>query len=150
MRTVLVALLGSLVLAASALMTAPAGAYSKDSWPMTWNGVGSTSRTIDVGIRKGTDVQHQIAVLGVRKRPGHDQRCTARMYLYPAFVERPDDALTVKTYRSKWKTGAVAWQEDTTGLRKGSTMRMRVDVRTNGHCQWVVVLTGPRVGMPDE
>lgn len=149
MRTVLVALLGSLVLATSALMTTPAGVVSKDSWPMTWYGVRSTRSTVEVGIRKGTDVQHQVAALAVRKRPGHDQRCTARMYLYPAFMQRPDDAFVVKNDRSRWKTRAIVYEEDTTGMRKGSTMRMKMEVRTNGHCQWVVVLTGPRVGMPE-
>jgi hypothetical protein len=115
---------------------------------MTWTGTRSTSDTFLVGIRQGTDSQYQVGVLGVRKRPGHPQACSATLYLHQEGMPR-GEGLTLTTSEPRWTSEAGAWAWDTSQARKGARFHVTMSLRTNGHCQWVVVLSGPRVGEPE-
>lgn len=143
MRSLTMALVGSVILVLSMLMVAPVDAEAKSKWPMSWSNSKKTftSKAFVVSNRPGTDLQYHVGVLSVRKKPGRN-RCVAWVSMFQPGTKGPELKLVNRTRRDKVAAGV--WQWDMTNAPKKNFMRIRV--RTNGNCEWAFVLSGPRKG----
>ena len=145
MRSTLLALLGSMVLVASAMMLAPADVESKGKWPMTWKDDDKnwTSKPVIVGNRPGL-FQHHIMAFTVNKKPGRD-RCVAKFGVRQK--GRLKSPLEVSSVSRKPKTVIAFIQYKFPDSQTGKGFG-RFGVKTNGNCEWRLRLWGPRKGKP--
>ena len=145
MRSTLIAVIGSLVLAFSTVMIVPVDVEAKAKWPMVWQGgqKAFTSKPFVVANRPGTDTQHQYGVVSVRKKKGRGP-CVARFNYFQAGFPGPWDFKLENRTRRPVAQAAV-WQWDTKNAPR--RVRMQVRIKTNGNCgKWAITIMGPRKG----
>ena len=145
MRGTLTALLGSVVLIASAMIW-PVDVEAKGKWPMTWSGSDKnwTSELIIIKNRPGTRYQYNVALFAAKKKPGAD-KCVAKFGLRDKGVLRFPQEITTTSRRPE--VVASYWVFDP---GRAKYLKGRVGVKTNGKCIWTLVLSGPRKGLPPE
>jgi hypothetical protein len=147
MRSTLIALAGSLVLVASAMMISPADVEAKGKWPKVWTGTDKnwTSKPFKIKNRPGTDLQYNYVVFTAKKKPGTN-KCVAKFGLRDKGVLKLSQEITTSSRRPKVVTGA--WVFDPPDW--ATQLKGRVGVKTNGKCVWSLALLGPRKGQPPE
>jgi len=147
MRSMLIAVL-AIVLALTTVMISPADVEAKGKWPKTWEGTQKffTSKTFWVKDRPVGEVQHHIAALAVKRRPGRGP-CWARAKMFQVGLPSGGTWFALRNESRRVKATAVAIVWDMSEV--SGKVPFRVRVQSNRNCRWALALGGPRLGEPD-
>jgi hypothetical protein len=145
MRSTLIAVFTSFVLAASVALVAPTDAESKGKWPMIWKSDDKnwSSGWVLIGNRPGL-YQHNILAFTVKKKPGSD-RCVAKFSIRKRGVLMQPLRVTSDSRRPETHMATMTFKIPDSWSRR---LWGRFGVKTNGDCEWRLRVWGPRQGKP--